>query len=323
MFLAWHMCCFWTLSSHVLLDSCCCWEAAALHTTRQQQGYTKIIKLLISFNSSSKHIRLISKPHFNSWFVISCTIWSWNPMEPNLCSVQLLVLQMKRTETNWTWSNDALASSVNLVRFIASSVFLKTPFEHNNRHGPRPPTNRRLWNLGVNFLCKYCPAGFPSQRLGAMNDNFTFCSTWSRSFRRRWEFQCEVVTLFDVGLICLSATSDNVNLKRKTGRHCPLIYLTTPGNFADLPSVYATLDQSSLQVQNIISNSWNFHSTFLRLCWLSRDHWITHFWGIKVDANVYMWGIFLKNCALFGLVSYFMAPVICHSLFYWGWCKML
>lgn len=216
MLLALHMCCFWTLSSHVLLDSCCCWEAAALHTTRQQQGYKKNIQLIISFNRSSKHIRLISKLHFNSWFVISCTKGSWNPIILHLCSVQLLVLQMKRAETNWTWSNTALASSVNFVRFIAASVFLKTPFEHTNRPGPRPPTNRRLWNRGVNFLCKYCPAGFPSQRLGAMNDHFKLCSTWSRIFRRRREVQCEVVTLFDVGVICLSATSDNVNLKGKT-----------------------------------------------------------------------------------------------------------
>lgn len=105
-------------------------------TTRIQ----KKIQLLISFNRSSKHIKLIAKLHFNSWFVISCSIWSWNPIILHLCSVQLSVLQMKRTETNWTWSNEALASSVNLVRFIASSVFLKTPFEHTNRPGPRPPT---------------------------------------------------------------------------------------------------------------------------------------------------------------------------------------
>ena len=193
MFLALHIC---AVSERCLLT--CCLTVAVAEKQRHfvQQGNNKDtkknIQLIISFNRSSKHIRFISKLHFNSWFLICCTIWSWNPMEPNLCSVQLIVLQMKRTVTNWTWSNTAYQAVWTWWDLLPRVFFLKPPFEHTSRPGPRPPTNRRLWNRGVNFLCKFCPAGFPSQRLGAMNDHFKFCSTWSRSFRKCRAVQCEV-----------------------------------------------------------------------------------------------------------------------------------
>ena len=195
MLLALHMCCFWTLSSHVLLDSCCCWEEAALHTTRQQQGYKKNIQLIISFNRSSKHIRLISKLHFNSWFVISCTKGSWNPIILHLCSVQLLVLQMKRAETNWTWSNTALASSVNFVRFIAASVFWKHHLNTPTDPDPDPRPTAACGTGELTFFASIAQLDFPAKTWGHER-SLQVVLHLIQDFRRRREVQCEVVTLF-------------------------------------------------------------------------------------------------------------------------------